>query len=183
MLKRLLLGALLMTLGLASPASLAAAAERTPSGIIDPAMVVRVTDWLAANFNLRTAVPPRFALVSTSEIVAIRYRDSARPQAAASGTHAGSSESTVVAVYDDRTGTIYLPEGWRGETPTEQSILVHELVHHLQDRLRLSYRCPQERERLAYMAQERWLGLHDLSLRSEFGIDAFTLLLHTKCMH
>src|SRR5215472_13790172 len=51
----------------------------------------------------------------------------------------------------------YLPEGWTGDTPAELSVLVHEVVHHFQNVLRLKYECPQEREKLAYIAQDRWL--------------------------
>jgi hypothetical protein len=59
---------------------------------------------------------------------------------------------------------------------------VHELVHHLQNLDKRSYNCPQLREKLAYEAQEKWLGLFGRSLESEFGIDAMTLLVGTACM-
>ena len=37
-----------------------------------------------------------------------------------------------MAIYDDATQTIYLPEGWQGVKPAKLSILVHEMVHHMQ---------------------------------------------------
>jgi hypothetical protein len=88
----------------------------------------------------------------------------------------------VVAVYDNVRNTIYLPDTWTGTTPAELSILVHEMVHHLQARSRLTYGCPAAREELAYLAQEQWLAMFDLSLESEFGIDQFTLKVTTSCM-
>ena len=60
----------------------------------------------------------------------------------------------TIAIYYDATRTIYLPEGWTGDTPAELSVIVHEVVHHFQNVLRLKYECPQEREKLAYIAQE-----------------------------
>src|SRR5262245_34561878 len=69
------------------------------------------------------------------------------------------------------TRTIYLPEGWTGDTPAELSVLVHEVVHHFQNVLRLKYECPQEREKLAYIAQDRWLALFGHSLESDFHMD------------
>jgi hypothetical protein len=61
------------------------------------------------------------------------------------------------------------------------SVLVHEVVHHLQHAGKLPFACPQEREQLAYRAQERWLQRFDLSLASEFGTDGFTLLVRSNC--
>jgi hypothetical protein len=87
-----------------------------------------------------------------------------------------------VAVYSDATHTIYLPEGWTGGTPAELSVLVHELVHHVQNVGGLKYACPQEREKLAYMAQERWLGLFGHNLEADFELDAFSLLVKTRCL-
>ena len=60
---------------------------------------------------------------------------------------------------------------------------MHEAVHHLQNTAGLTYACPQEREALAYQAQEKWLGLFGRSLASEFQIDGLTLLVNTKCLY
>ena len=57
------------------------------------------------------------------------------------------------------------------------------MVHHLQNVGKLKFECPQEREQLAYKAQEKWLGLFGRDLLSDFEIDRFTLLVSTKCMY
>jgi hypothetical protein len=62
-------------------------------------------------------------------------------------------------------------------------VLVHEMVHHVQNVGGLKYACPQEREKLAYTAQERWLGLFGRNLEADFEIDAFSLLVKTRCLH
>ena len=72
------------------------------------------------------------------------------------GPYLGAGRA-VVAVYDN--DIIYLSDGWRGGSPADQSVLIHEMVHHLQKHAQLRYGCPQEREKLAYQAQERWLTL------------------------
>ena len=59
--------------------------------------------------------------------------------------------------------------------PAELSVLVHEMVHHLQAASDMRFACPAEREVLAYRAQGAWLGLFGESLESAFGIDAATL--------
>ena len=61
--------------------------------------------------------------------------------------------------------------------------LLHELVHHIQTTAHLKYECPAAREKLAYAAQEKWLGLFNLSLASEFNIDPFTLKVATECAY
>ena len=87
----------------------------------------------------------------------------------------------VVSVYDTLQGVILLPDGWTGRTPAGLSVLVHEMVHHLQTVAELRYACPAEREKLAYEAQERWLEQFHTSLEREFGIDKLTLLVSTNC--
>jgi uncharacterized protein DUF6647 len=94
---------------------------------------------------------------------------------------ASSAQHDTIAIYHDATRTIYLPEGWTGGTPAELSVLVHEVIHHFQNVLRLKYECPQEREKLAYIAQDRWLAQFGHSLEGDFHIDAFSLLVKTQC--
>jgi hypothetical protein len=88
---------------------------------------------------------------------------------------------TVVAVYREATGTIILPVTWTGRTPEELSILVHEMVHHIQYKAKLTYACPESREELAYAAQAKWLGMFGRDLTSAFGIDPLTLKVSTTC--
>ena len=87
----------------------------------------------------------------------------------------------TVATYDPLTRTIYLPEGWTGTTPAELSVLVHEMVHDLQNVARTRFPCVEASEELAYAAQERWLGLFGRTLMKDFEIDPFTLLVSTRC--
>jgi hypothetical protein len=50
----------------------------------------------------------------------------------------------------------------RGETVaiySDHAQTIYEIVHHFQKMLGLKHECPQEREKLASMAQERWLAL------------------------
>jgi hypothetical protein len=88
----------------------------------------------------------------------------------------------VVAAYDALSRTIYLPEQWRGATPTEVSVLVHEMVHHLQHERKDRFACPEQAESAAYAAQDRWLQAFGRSLAADFEIDGFTLLAISQCM-
>ena len=86
-----------------------------------------------------------------------------------------------IAVYDPYAKAILLPRGWSGATPREQSMLVHEMVHHLQATAGLHYACPNEREKLAYAAQDAWLRRSGTTIEREFGIDGLSLLVRTTC--
>lgn len=138
-----------------------------------PSLLFTVMLWLAANFDLAvSAEPPALVTVPDAELVAMRY---------GAGTAVRPGE--VVAVYDDSGRTIYLSDNWTGSTPAELSVLVHEMVHHLQSASDMRFACPAEREVVAFRAQEAWLGLFGESLESAFGIDAATLLVGTVCTH
>jgi hypothetical protein len=91
------------------------------------------------------------------------------------------SQRGVLSMYDDGEKTIYLPENWSGQTPAGISIIIHEMAHHLQNVAGLKYECPLNREKLAYVAQERWLAPVGGSLAKDFGIDPLTFLLSTEC--
>lgn len=146
----------------------AATAERRDA----PPLLATIALWLEANFDLPLpAEVPTLVTVPAAELVAMRYGPGA------------TAPVEVVATYDAARGTIYLTEGWTGRTPAELSVLVHEMVHHLQSAAEMRFACPAEREKLAYRAQDAWLGLFGSDLESTFGIDAATLLVGTVCTH
>jgi len=150
-------------------------------------LLTTIVLWLAVNFNLpATHELPKVEFVRPVEIMFFRYqaftaqaqREVLARQAADTSTN-GKRE--VVAVYDSRRNRILLPHGWSGQTPAEMSVVVHEMVHHLQNKAGMKFACPGEREEQAYAAQEKWLGLFGTSLQREFEIDAFTLKVNTSC--
>jgi hypothetical protein len=153
------------------------------------ALLTAVMLWLSANFDLPPIYSnPNIEFVSLTKIAALRSKGvlSNEPKDITStkdNVSAPSNQREVVAVYDSEMKTIYLPEGWTGSTPAELSVLVHEMVHHLQNLSRSKFECPQAREKLAYAAQERWLGLFGRNLLVEFEIDPFTLLVTTGCVY
>lgn len=151
-------------------------ADSDSRATITPALLREIIGWLAENFDLPATAPlPTVAFTSPERMAALRYPgllDRHDQRVAGSDT---------VAVYEAATRTIHLPLGWRGASPAEMSVLVHEVVHHLQHAAKLPFACPQEREHIAYRAQERWLQRFDRSLASEFGTDGFTLLVRTNC--
>ena len=161
-------------------------AEREPPVSLQP-LLTAMEAWLAFQFDLPSVErQPHIELAHPSRIAALRYQgllSGAGRENAPNGASDLASERDIVAVYSDEAQTIFLPEGWTGTTPAELSILVHELVHHVQNVARLKYACPQEREKIAYAAQERWLGLFGHTLEHDFELDGFSLLVKTRCLY
>lgn len=147
-----------------------------------------INKWLAANFELPEATElPQIEFVPPRKLAAMRYKgtvsDQWREDSIPDNAIQAAYQREVVALYNDATRTIYLPQFWTGATPVEQSVLVHEMVHHLQNLGAHKYNCPAAREKLAYEAQAEWLKLHDLSLEEEFDLDMLTLLITSTCMN
>jgi len=148
-----------------------------------PALLRAIVTWLASEFQLNgQTTSPTIRFESSARITNFRHTgllsDDARVTALVP-----TGQREVVAAYDPLSRTILLPERWSGATPTELSMLVHEMVHHLQNVASAKFECPQASEELAYAAQERWLKLFGRNLESDFGIDGLTLLVSTKCMY
>jgi len=147
-------------------------------------LLTAIVLWLSANFGLPSNYDhPRIEFVPASKIFALRNNIPSDSQPEFEATSGQTGQRETVAVYVDKANTIYLREGWTGHSPAELSVLVHEMVHHLQKKGGLKFECAQEREQLAYAAQERWLGLFGHDLLHDFEIDPFTLLVSTKCMY
>jgi hypothetical protein len=160
----------------ASPsASLHSEATRHASELLD-----EIATWLSSNFDLPAVRErPVIAFASKMKLATMRARDRA-------STDHGLLElgqRQVVALYDDQSRTIWLPDDWAGTSTVDQSVLVHEMVHHLQTLGKLKFDCPQAREKLAYQAQDEWLHRFGLSLEKEFDVDMFTVLISSACIY
>jgi hypothetical protein len=162
--------------------------ELSPAGSASTdALLTALVTWLSDNFDIPADYHyPRIVPMSSVAMTNLLYQSflGDRPREVSVPENQGQSDQQrrVVSLYNAPTKTIYLLPGWTGRTPAELSMLVHELVHHLQNVAHIAYACPQEREKLAYEAQEKWLNLFGRSLSSEFGLDRTTIVLTTACM-
>jgi hypothetical protein len=128
--------------------------------------------WLSANFDLPVVhEQPTVKVVAQHEMAAMA--NSGMPL---------SNAGEIEALYDHRTKTILLLDRWKGATPADLSVLVHEVVHHMQNVGGVKYACNAAREELAYAAQEKWLALFGQSLFTTFGLDPTTLKFKAMCL-
>lgn len=157
-------------------------AELKPNAAPSQALLRAIVSWLSTTFELPSHdVLPRVEFAAASKIAALRYKNLLGRLPDSLMAAPPPDQREAVAIYDHQTMSIVLPDGWSGRSPAELSVLVHEMVHHLQNLGGLKFACPQEREKLAYLAQERWLNLFERDLLRDFEIDGFTLLVTTAC--
>lgn len=152
-----------------------------------PALFTEIVTWLTTNFDLPAIYEfPHVELVPATELAGKRIKHIplgvGRENGFSNSAVQVAPQRTVVAVYNNSIKTIFLADSWTGRTPVEVSILVHEMVHHLQTLGNLKYECPGAREKPAYLAQDQWLKMFGMTLEKEFEIDQLTLLVMTACM-
>ena len=147
------------------------------------ALLTAIVLWLSSNFDIPASFQhPQVEFASAEEIAALRYQGFTGGQIKDISTPGQPGATEIISIYNATQRTIYLPPDWKGGTPAELSVLVHEMVHHLQNAGQLKFECPQQREELAYRAQEKWLAMFGRSLMLDFELDPFSVLMKSKCM-
>lgn len=89
--------------------------------------------------------------------------------------------TTVLAAYHSSSQTIFLSDDWTGDEVVDRSILLHELIHHMQAAAGLEYSCSGLRERVAYEAQRKFLESQDVDIFEALGIDRLFYAVVTNC--
>ena len=148
-----------------------------------PALMAEIAIWLSIHFDLpASGEQPRVEFASVMKLAAMKYGGFSAPSTRLNPSTPLNLGSDLVAVYHDAKRTIYLPESWTSESPADVSILVHEMVHHLQNVNAVKYDCAAAREKPAYMAQNRWLQRFGQDLETAFEVDLFTVVVKSACM-
>ena len=146
-------------------------------------LLSEVVTWLSENFGLvATYDHPAIEYVPQTELAGLRLKSLLRHGSFASGSD-GIVTRDVVALYNHDTKTIFLSDAWTGADPKELSVLVHEMVHHLQNVGNLKYECPAAREKLAYQARDAWLKGYGRDLEHDFDVDLFTVIISSACVY
>ena len=137
---------------------------------MDP-LIVTLIAWIAAHSNLAAAPAPRIQFIAKQEMSSA-YRGAANAR----------SFFYVEAFYQPATATIYLPKGWRAGDLRDDSMLVHELVHHLQAANKVRVGCSAALERQDYALQLDWLREQGIADPYDFaGLDILTVIIAGSC--
>jgi hypothetical protein len=156
LLMRTVSGALLAAGSFASPASADPQADFAQR-------VVELLNWIAArsDYSPHLKNPPTFVFLSPHRI-----------RHAFSGAAMGYRSETSSVRAAQTMGTIYLPETFT--LGRDDYILLHELVHHLQDESGRQFECLAMREREAYVLQTKFVQQYGVG---EVPNDAYMLFL------
>jgi Domain of unknown function (DUF6647) len=101
--------------------------------------------WIAAQTHWAIHQMPSIRLIPSEEIQKIFTAEE-------------PTGFNIGAFYSEKDHTVYLPDGWHPNDLRDRSILLHELVHHLQYLNGIKATCPQECELQAFHLQVDWLS-------------------------
>ena len=107
--------------------------------------------WLGANtaYNTNHDIP-EVIFLSQSEMEEIFYQGQTK------------MPNTIHGLYDKESDTIILPDTWDRRKPWDLGVLLHEMVHYLQDQNEYKFACIAEMEKEAWPVQKRYLlDVHD----------------------
>lgn len=92
-----------------------------------------------------------------------------------------TSQPHILGLYKDN--KIYLHDRWRPDRVRDLSMLVHELVHHMQWHYNWNaYECSQKREELAYWMQFAFMKRQGIEEpMTSMGLNRLSLYVLTTC--
>jgi len=102
--------------------------------------------WLGANtpFNTNHDIPS-ILFVTQAQMEQMFYKgDNKMP-------------NTLHGLYDKESDTIILSDQWDRRKAWDMGVLLHEMVHYLQDQNNMEFRCTAEMEKDAWPIQQRYL--------------------------
>jgi hypothetical protein len=121
--------------------------------------------WIAAQVHWVVLETPPIRLISSEEMQKIFTAEE-------------PTGFNIGAFYSEKDHTVYLPDSWHPNDLRDRSILLHELVHHLQYLNRVKATCASELEWQALHLQVDWLGEQGVQEPFELiGINPLFLML------
>ena len=102
--------------------------------------------WLGANtpFNTNHDVP-NVLFLTQDQMEKLFYKEG------------NKIPSTLHGLYDKDSDTIILPDTWDRRKPWDMGVLLHEMVHYLQDQNNMQFQCTAEMEKDAWPIQKFYL--------------------------
>lgn len=120
---------------------------------------VAIASWLAADLAFpKLQNPPDVEFVSTTEIAVLSAKAPLSRDKFVGLEVTPSVPNEVWSLYDDKHKVIYLLDRWNGNTPSDISLFVREMVHHLQNEEGRKYESQDARDEIAIAAQNRWIA-------------------------
>jgi len=102
--------------------------------------------WLGANtpFNTNYDIP-NILFVTQDQMEQMFYKGS------------NKMPNTLHGLYDKESDTIILSDQWDRRKPWDMSVLLHEMIHYLQDQNKMKFNCLANMEKDAWPIQQLYL--------------------------
>ena len=167
--KILLVAFAVLALMLAMPVGSQSSENEKPTSHIEPNTVANLMAWVTNETGWTVREAPSIRFVSYADIVKIY-------------SEGKGTDYHVESLYSETDHTIYLPNSWRSDDLRDRSILLHELVHHLQYLNNVKVICSSESEWQALELQVTWLRQQEVEDPLDFlGINPRFLLMLQQC--
>ena len=113
-------------------------------------ILIALMIWIGANTDYKTDVPlPVVEFKTQVEMEGLYYGERKR-------------EGDLYGFYNLKKNIIILPDTWDGTRPFDLGLLVHEMIHYLQDVNEIQFQCVAEMEADAWPLQKQYLeNVHD----------------------
>ena len=110
-------------------------------------LIVSLLLFIAAETDYKTNFPHPEILFLPQDQLESKYN-------ADEGTDASND---LYGFYDIKNDVIYLRDSWNIHDPFDKSVLLHELIHYIQDKNNAKFNCIQEMEAESWPLQEKYL--------------------------
>jgi Domain of unknown function (DUF6647) len=116
------------------------------SGQFEPKAIIDLMAWIGARTEWVVQEPPSICYVTNAQL-----------EEMADGKEKESKHLTINALYAPKSHVVYLSENWNPGDLRDRSLLLHELVHHLQTLNHVEAPCLAKNELQAFQLQLAWL--------------------------
>ena len=109
-------------------------------------IIMALMIWIGANTNFNVDVPDPKVLFVTQDQLEQAYYGGEKYEGV-----------TLYGFYDTKLNLIILPDTWDRTVPWNLSVLLHEVIHYLQDVNQMKYPCVEEMEKDTWPLQKQYL--------------------------
>ncbi len=133
--------------------------------------ILDLIDWIGAKTDWNVQEPPTICYVTNVQLDEMAY-----------GRDKTSNHLKINALYAPGSHTVYLSENWNPNELRDRSLLLHELVHHLQALNNVEAPCLAKNELQAFQLQLAWLREQGIQDPYKFlDTDELTIRLFSHC--
>ena len=133
--------------------------------------IIDLMAWIVARTDWTIQGPPTICHVTNTKLDYMAY-----------GKENSTKHLTINALYAPKTHIVYLSENWNPNDLRDRSLLLHELIHHLQALNNVEAPCLAKNELQAFELQRAWLYEQGIQDPYKFlDTDELTIKLFAQC--